>query len=547
MRITASLIVASPRLRVKRLKSCGQGLGLGAMLRRTSSQRTNPSPLIPSPPPPNPATIVPSPSAGIYFLCSCRRWQRSTGSAFFPARMAPMSNSLRLNLLARTSLVALAACFSAANAVAADSPKSAEARDLDQIGREGRNRQDPFTRLSKDAKDRPTSLDIAITSYVRRRRRAPRRFGRRHPHRRQGLLPPPQQESRRSRRGALRAGGSQGRSARAAVRASIAPWPTSSSWLIRSPKWTTPRRTSSTPTCRPARWPKSKKRDEHWLKIVGQIIAQGVIEASDPNGSANNGTLLANLFMPRTLPWRLEAHAGAAIADMEHSTTWLDGPDGSTIVTAQQSGPEGARRAAPGRASNGWPSSTARPPAGHRSGLIDDFKLKRADQNWVICWNLAADGRSTTKPEKTTPSTKAPTVSEKDFYASQPGPARRTAEPGGQRPRQNRDALHCRDPEGGRGDHRRRSEMVRQGRKAANRAHRRLLQPATCNRSFTPAWSATTATPACFISSRLPRLQAADKEFKIAAVEELLKLHSDDKLLKHVLELEAKKSTKIER
>src|SRR5262249_42872035 len=45
--------------------------------------------------------------------------------------------------------------------------------------------------------------------------------------------------------------------------------------------------------------------------------------------------------------------------------------------------------------------------------LMEDFKLKRAEQNWIVCWNLAADGRSTTKPAKI-PSTKA-TVSEKDF------------------------------------------------------------------------------------------------------------------------------------
>src|SRR5262249_23596192 len=76
-----------------------------------------------------------------------------------------------------------------------------------------------------------------------------------------------------------------------------------------------------------------KKRDEHWLKIVGQIIAQGVIEASDPNSSASNGALLANLFSAKNPALAWKRTLAPQFADMEHSTTWLDGPDGSTIVT----------------------------------------------------------------------------------------------------------------------------------------------------------------------------------------------------------------------
>jgi hypothetical protein len=40
-------------------------------------------------------------------------------------------------------------------------------------------------------------------------------------------------------------------------------------------------------------------------------------------------------------------------------------------------------------------------------------------------------------------------------------------------------------------------------------------------------------------------LQAKDKEFKIAAVDELLKLHRQDQLVKHLLQLEQKKPTKL--
>lgn len=40
-------------------------------------------------------------------------------------------------------------------------------------------------------------------------------------------------------------------------------------------------------------------------------------------------------------------------------------------------------------------------------------------------------------------------------------------------------------------------------------------------------------------------LQERDKEFKIAEVEELLKLHREGQLVKHLLDLEAKKPTKL--
>lgn len=40
-------------------------------------------------------------------------------------------------------------------------------------------------------------------------------------------------------------------------------------------------------------------------------------------------------------------------------------------------------------------------------------------------------------------------------------------------------------------------------------------------------------------------LRAADKKFRVAAVEKLLDLHKDDKLVRHLLELEKKKPTKL--
>jgi hypothetical protein len=41
------------------------------------------------------------------------------------------------------------------------------------------------------------------------------------------------------------------------------------------------------------------------------------------------------------------------------------------------------------------------------------------------------------------------------------------------------------------------------------------------------------------------QLKAKDKDFRIAEVEDLLKLHKDDKLLPHLIELEKKKPTKL--
>jgi hypothetical protein len=150
-----------------------------------------------------------------------------------------------------------------------------------------------------------------------------------------------------------------------------------------------------------------KKRDEHWLKMVGQAIGQGIAQASDTKSGGGDGALLANLLTSRNPALAWKRTLAPQFGDMEGATLWLDGPDGSTILTERnkvalkvltEQLKAGKRRLAIFYGAAHLPDMERR--------LLDEFKLKRGEQSWLVAWNLSSDSAPATPKPKKTPSSK---------------------------------------------------------------------------------------------------------------------------------------------
>ncbi len=150
-----------------------------------------------------------------------------------------------------------------------------------------------------------------------------------------------------------------------------------------------------------------KKRDESLLKMVFEAMGQGIAQASDPDSGASDADLLANLFTSRSPALALKRTLAPQFGDMERSMAWLDGPNGSTILTERnkvalkvlaEQLKTGKRRLAIFYGAAHFPDMERR--------LVGEFKLKRGEQTWVTAWNLS-DSRGGSTP-KATPSAKKP-------------------------------------------------------------------------------------------------------------------------------------------
>ncbi len=136
-----------------------------------------------------------------------------------------------------------------------------------------------------------------------------------------------------------------------------------------------------------------KKRDESFLKMIAEAIGQGIAEASDPEAGATDADLLANLFTSRNPALAFKRTLAPQFGDLERSMGWLDGPDGSTILTernkvalkvlAEQLKTD-KRRLAVFYGAGHLPDMEKR--------LVGEFKLKRGEQTWLTAWDLSGRG-----------------------------------------------------------------------------------------------------------------------------------------------------------
>jgi len=302
-----------------------------------------------------------------------------------------------------------------------------------------------------------------------------------------------------------------------------------------------------------------KKRDEHWLKIVGQAIGQAIAQSSDPEAGTSDGDLIVNLLTSRNPALALKRTMAPQFTDLEASTAWLDGPDGSTILTERnkvalkvlaEQLKAGKKRLAVFYGAAHLPDMERR--------LLSEFKLRRGDQAWLAAWSLSADPAGKSRPkkekvaekiskEKVSAPAKAREVSEKEFLEASrellSDPTSQAAKDHAQTviafTVQTPKAIVVLGDEEAKwfGEDENRRMLLVAGYSAGN-VQSQLHSGVARNDRYAGLVT---------LFKVYRGLQAKDSKFKIAAVEDLLALHRDDKLLRHVVELEEKDSTKLPR
>jgi len=132
-----------------------------------------------------------------------------------------------------------------------------------------------------------------------------------------------------------------------------------------------------------------KKRNESWLKLIGKAIGQGIVQSSDPNGQTTDAKLLANLFSAKNTALAWKRTLAPQFSDLEGSMSWLDGPDGSTLITERN---KVALQVLSAQLKAGKRNIAIFYGAGHLSDmeqrLLGDFKLQKAEQRWLTAWML---------------------------------------------------------------------------------------------------------------------------------------------------------------
>lgn len=286
-----------------------------------------------------------------------------------------------------------------------------------------------------------------------------------------------------------------------------------------------------------------KKRDEHWLKIVGQAIGQGIIQASDPSASTSDAQLLANLFTAKSPALAWKRSLAPQFGDIEKSSTLFDGPNGSTILTERN---KAALKVLSEQLKTSKKRFAVFYGAAHlpdmERRMIDDMKFRRGEQTWLAAWNL-----SNSSPAE---SAKPLRVSEKEFQraalALLDDPSQAAAKDQAKKiilftmetPQAavvfgSEELIWFGTDSLGKNDQR---DMLMAAAYMAGNVQSQLNSGVVRNDRYAGLLS---------MFKVYRSLQAKDKAFKIAAVDEVVKLHADDKLLKHVLDLEGKKPTRL--
>jgi hypothetical protein len=153
-----------------------------------------------------------------------------------------------------------------------------------------------------------------------------------------------------------------------------------------------------------------KKRDESWLKLIGKAIGHSIATGSDPGAGSSDIVLLANLFTSSSPALAWKRTLAPQFGDLDRSMAFLDGPDGSTIVTERN---KVALKVLAEQLKTGKRRLAIFYGAGHlpdmEKRLVGDFKFKRGEQTWLAAWDLTDPPPRATKRkpvEKTAPPAK---------------------------------------------------------------------------------------------------------------------------------------------
>ena len=130
-----------------------------------------------------------------------------------------------------------------------------------------------------------------------------------------------------------------------------------------------------------------------FLRMMGQSIAE---QSKDPSGSGDFRMLFAFLSKDRTI--KLKRIMAEQLSDLTTSTSVLDGPEGSTILTERNKRAMSVLKKSiqDGHTTVGIFYGAAHLPD-MEERLQDEFKLVRTDHRWITAWSLTS---KQAKPER---------------------------------------------------------------------------------------------------------------------------------------------------
>lgn len=131
-----------------------------------------------------------------------------------------------------------------------------------------------------------------------------------------------------------------------------------------------------------------KNKGESWMQMFFRMLGQGLAKQSSKKEGATDADLIFALFA-KDRPLRLKRIMADQMEDLELQMAALEGPDGSTILTERNKKALTVleRELKAGKTKIGIFYGAAHLPDMHER-LINEFKLKRASEEWLPAWNM---------------------------------------------------------------------------------------------------------------------------------------------------------------
>jgi hypothetical protein len=149
---------------------------------------------------------------------------------------------------------------------------------------------------------------------------------------------------------------------------------------------------------------KMTERNESFFEILMKSIGQGIVQSGQKKQRADGGLGMMVVWFSPYRATLLRKMMAEQFEDLENSMKFLDGPDGSTIITERN---KVALEVLKKQLDAGKRKIGIFYGAGHMPDferrLIDDFGLKRGDERWLVAWDLTHKPRAKTPKDVPAP------------------------------------------------------------------------------------------------------------------------------------------------
>jgi hypothetical protein len=139
------------------------------------------------------------------------------------------------------------------------------------------------------------------------------------------------------------------------------------------------------------------ERNESFFQILMKSLGQGIAQSGQQGKSSDSGLAMMVVWFSPNRAVLLRKMMAEQFEDLETSMKFLDGPDGSTIITERN---KVALDVLKKQLALGKRKIAIFYGAGHmpdfEKRLIDDFGLKRGEERWLVAWDLTHKPRGKT-------------------------------------------------------------------------------------------------------------------------------------------------------